>query len=75
MQTLKNIAVLLSGLVGALYLLNFGAGIFELIPDNLPIIGNLDEAGAAAMLIHCLTYFHRGRHKREQVAAPPPENS
>jgi len=63
MRTLKNIAVLLSGLIGALYLLNFGAGVFELIPGNLPIVGNLDEAGAAAMLIHCLTHFGRGRHK------------
>ena len=31
------------GLVGLVYVLNPTFGIFELIPDNLPIIGNLDE--------------------------------
>jgi uncharacterized membrane protein YkvA (DUF1232 family) len=38
------------GIVGLIYLLNPTAGVFEIIPDNLPIIGNLDE-GAAALLI------------------------
>ncbi|NTU76164.1 MAG: DUF1232 domain-containing protein [Anaerolineaceae bacterium] len=36
--------------VGVIYLLNPTAGIFELLPDNLPIIGNLDD-GVAAILI------------------------
>ena len=31
-------------------MLNPTMGVFELIPDNLPVIGNLDE-GAAAILI------------------------
>ena len=26
------------------YILNFTAGILELIPDNFPLIGNIDEA-------------------------------
>jgi hypothetical protein len=39
------------------YLINPGMGILELIPDNLPIIGNLDEAGAAVLLIAALKYF------------------
>ncbi len=42
--------ILLLAFAGIIYLLNPGMGIFELIPDNLPIIGNLDE-GAATMLI------------------------
>jgi uncharacterized membrane protein YkvA (DUF1232 family) len=33
-----------------IYILNPTMGVFELIPDNLPVIGNLDE-GAAAILI------------------------
>lgn len=47
----------LAGLVSAIYLLNPTAGLLELIPDNLPIVGNLDEAAAVALLISCLTYF------------------
>lgn len=36
------------------YLLNPSFGFFELIPDNLPIIGNLDEGAAAALLLHLI---------------------
>jgi hypothetical protein len=43
--------------LGTVYLLNPTWGIFELVPDNLPGIGNLDEAGAAALLIFGLRYF------------------
>jgi uncharacterized membrane protein YkvA (DUF1232 family) len=42
--------IYLTGIIGLIYLLNPTAGLLELIPDNLPIIGNLDE-GAAAVLI------------------------
>ncbi len=37
-------------LVGLVYVLNPTFGIFEFIPDNLPIIGNLDE-GLAYFLV------------------------
>ena len=37
-----------------LYLLNPDFGIYELIPDNLPIVGNLDEAGATLLLVKCI---------------------
>lgn len=40
--------------VSALYLLNPGFGVFELLPDNLPGFGNLDEGGAALLFIACL---------------------
>ncbi len=39
------------------YVLNPGAGIFEAIPDNLPWIGNLDEAAAVAFAIHIIRSF------------------
>jgi Protein of unknown function (DUF1232) len=45
------------GAISAIYLFNPTLGVFEIIPDNLPIIGNLDEAGAMALLISCLAYF------------------
>jgi uncharacterized membrane protein YkvA (DUF1232 family) len=54
---MKKLSILLLGLFCTLYLLNPGAGIFELIPDNLPFIGNLDEATAVATLLMCLNYF------------------
>ncbi len=40
-----------------LYILNFGFGAIELVPDNIPIIGNFDEAGIIMMLVNCLKYF------------------
>ena len=57
---MKKFGIFLLGLFCLIYLLNPGAGIFELIPDNLPIIGNLDEATAVATLLMCLNYFGIG---------------
>jgi uncharacterized membrane protein YkvA (DUF1232 family) len=54
---IRNILVALTGIISLVYLINPGMGIFELIPDNLPIIGNLDEAGAAVLLIAAMKYF------------------
>ena len=36
---------------GALYLTNLGAGFVEFLPDNIPLFGNLDEAGATTLLV------------------------
>ena len=36
------------------YILNPGMGFIELIPDNLPVIGNLDEAGATVLLVQLI---------------------
>ena len=57
MKLIRDILVLASGIVSALYLLNVGFGFAEFIPDNIPIFGNLDEAAATALLINCLAYF------------------
>ncbi len=54
---MKGIIVFFFGLIAILYLLNIGAGIIELIPDNIPLVGNLDEAGAVTLLLICLRYF------------------
>lgn len=54
---MKNTGIFLLGLLSVLYLLNPTAGFFELIPDNLPLIGNLDEAAAVTLLLMCLRYF------------------
>jgi len=54
---LKNIVVAWLGIIALLYLLNIGAGLIEIIPDNFPFIGNLDEGGAVVLLLLCLKYF------------------
>ena len=37
------------------YLINPTAGVIEFIPDNFPIIGNIDEATATAGLLYSLS--------------------
>ena len=39
----------------AFYIINPTAGILEFIPDNLPVVGNLDEATATAGLLYALS--------------------
>jgi len=56
-QLFKHLLVGLLGLVSLVYILNPTAGIFELLPDNIPIFGNLDEAAATTILLGCLGYF------------------
>jgi uncharacterized membrane protein YkvA (DUF1232 family) len=56
-KQMKKIGIFCLGIFSLLYLLNPGAGVFELIPDNIPLIGNLDEAAAVALLLACLRYF------------------
>jgi len=54
---IKKILVAAAGLLSLVYLLNPGAGVFELIPDNFPIIGNLDEAAAVAIILAAFRYY------------------
>ena len=54
---MKKFYVTVADLLAFLYLLNPTAGIFELIPDNIPMVGNLDEATATMVLIAALRYF------------------
>jgi len=54
---LKDIMVALAGLVSFVYLINPGAGFLEIIPDNFPIIGNLDEAAACAIILAVFRYY------------------
>lgn len=54
---IKDILVVLAGLLSLVYLANPGAGIFEIIPDNFPVVGNLDEAAACAIILAAFRYF------------------
>ncbi|HMV14989.1 MAG TPA: DUF1232 domain-containing protein [Chitinophagales bacterium] len=53
----QDITVIGAAFFAVLYLINPTAGFIELIPDNIPLIGNLDEAGAVFILIAALKYF------------------
>lgn len=57
MKALRSLLVFVVGLLSLLYLTNPTAGVIELIPDNFPLLGNLDEAAATTMLIAALAYF------------------
>lgn len=54
---IKTILVIILGILSLFYILNSGAGIFEFIPDNIPFLGNLDEATAVMVFLACLRYF------------------
>jgi uncharacterized membrane protein YkvA (DUF1232 family) len=56
-RILKEILILGVAAVAIIYIGNPGAGFIELIPDNFPIIGNLDEAGAVLILISVLRHY------------------
>ncbi len=60
-------AVYLAALVGLVYLLNPGLGVFELLPDNLPVVGNLDEGLAFMLAWYGLLEFFEGKRN------PPPQ--
>jgi uncharacterized membrane protein YkvA (DUF1232 family) len=49
--------VWLLSLVGFIYILNPGWGVLELIPDNIPGIGNLDEGLAFLMVYYGIMEF------------------
>lgn len=42
--------------VSVLYLANFTFGVIE-VPDNLPLIGNVDEVFFSFVLFNCLEYL------------------
>ena len=58
--------VYLLAFLGGIYMLNPGSGILEIIPDNIPIIGNLDEGGAMLAVWYGLIEFFEGRRKRRR---------
>ena len=54
-------AIYLMAVLGIVYILNPTAGVIEFIPDNLPIVGNLDEGVAFLMIWYALVEFFEGR--------------
>lgn len=54
----KDFGMLALGIVAGLYVLNITFGVVELLPDNLPFVGNIDEALVTAVLVSVLQYFN-----------------
>ena len=50
------LAALLGVALSLLFLANLTFGIVE-IPDNIPLVGNIDEVFATAILVSCLSRF------------------
>ncbi len=53
---MKTAFVSILGILSFIYLLNPTWGVFEILPDNLPLVGNIDEALAMAILLGALRY-------------------
>lgn len=53
----KIILAIIGLLLSVLYLLNITAGFFEFLPDNLPIVGNIDEAIMSSIFYGSLQYL------------------
>ena len=49
------------GVLGGVYILNPTLGIFELIPDVLPIVGNIDESLAVMLILAGIVEAVEGR--------------
>ena len=56
-KVIEKAVVVFVGVISTVYIANPTAGIIELIPDNAPLVGNLDEGGAVTLLLACFRYF------------------
>lgn len=52
-------------IIGVVYILNPTFGLLELIPDNLPIIGNLDESVAVMLILAGIVEALEGKKVRK----------
>ena len=59
--------------LGLIYVLNPTFGVFEFVPDNLPLVGNLDEGAAFLLMWFGVVEFFHG--KKTPPSPPPPDNS
>lgn len=60
--------VYIGAAIGAIYLINPTAGVLELLPDNLPFIGNLDEGVATVLIWYGVMEYLNWRKARK---SPP----
>ena len=63
-KRLPTWSIYLLSLIGFVYLLNPTAGVLEIIPDNLPLVGNLDEGAAAVLVWQGIRHLRQSRKSR-----------
>jgi uncharacterized membrane protein YkvA (DUF1232 family) len=63
-KALPSWLIYIRAFVGIVYLLNPTAGVIELIPDNIPIIGHLDEAAAAFLVWQGIDHYLKFRKSK-----------
>lgn len=64
-KEMPNWLIYLISAVGFIYLLNPTFGLLELIPDNFPVVGNLDEGAAALLFWQGISRWMRNRKNKE----------
>jgi len=64
--------VFVMGIIGVVYILNPTAGIIELLPDNIPLVGNIDEGVAWMLVWFGLTELFEG--KKPHITVEPLDN-
>ncbi len=57
--------------IGVVYLLNPTLGVLELLPDNLPFIGNLDESAAVMLVLAGIVEMLEGKKSPNNSAEEP----
>jgi len=55
--------------LGLIHMINPGSGVIELIPDNIPIIGNMDEGGAVLAIWYGLLELLEGKKFRKKTGS------
>jgi len=53
----RDTLVIIIMIISVIYLIYPSWGVFEIIPDAIPIIGSLDEGVATTLLLSGLSYF------------------
>ncbi len=82
-RTLKEMFILTLAFIAFVYLIFPTLGIFELIPDAIPLIGSMDEGAATLILLNTLNYYGfdltnlygkpRRKHRRRRSRQLPPD--
>ncbi len=65
--------IILAAVFSVIYLANPTGGFIEFIPDNIPIIGNIDEAGVTMLLMWAVNEFrkHNDKNPDPRDVTPP----